>query len=132
MDSSTHTAPVDLETVKQDSVTGLSEIVTKNVSRADAWIHQRTLPLFTQKESRKTESLPTQKSSLKMFPQLTHGFISAQYPLTQKESRTTESLPHIEIALESAFTGHEWIRQPTQHLLTHKQSRKTESLSTHK
>jgi len=97
MDSSTHTAPVDLETVKQDSVTGLSEIVTKNVSRADAWIHQRTLPLFTQKESRKTESLP-----------------------------------HIEIALESAFTGHEWIRLPTQHLLTHKQSRKTESLSTHK
>jgi hypothetical protein len=132
MDSSAHTAPVDSETVKEDSVTGLPEIVTKNVSRADAWIHQRTLPLFTQKESRKTESLPTQKSSLKMFPQLTHGFISAQYPLTQKESRTTKSLPHIEIALESAFTGHEWIRQPTQHLLTHKQSRKTESLSTHK
>jgi hypothetical protein len=132
MDSSAHTAPIDSETVKEDSVTGLPEIVTKNVSRADAWIHQRTLPLFTQKESRKTESLPTQKSSLKMFPQLTHGFISAHYPLTQKESRETESLPHTEIALETAFTGHKWIRQPTQPLLTQKQSRKTRSLDSQK
>jgi hypothetical protein len=49
MDSSTHTAPVDLETVKQDSVTGLSEIVTKNVSKADAWIHQRTVPFDTER-----------------------------------------------------------------------------------
>jgi hypothetical protein len=35
---------------------------------------------FTQKESRKIESQPTKKSSLKMFPELTHGFISAHYP----------------------------------------------------
>ena len=132
MDSSAHTAPVDSETVKENQVAGLLEIIIKNVLRADAWIHQRTLPLLTQKESRKTESLPTQKSSLKMFPQLTHGFISTHYPLTQKESRKTESLPHTEIALESAFTGHEWIRQPTQPLLTQKQSRKTESLPTQK
>jgi hypothetical protein len=80
MDSSAHTAPVDLEIVKENSVAGLSKIVTKNVSRADAWIHQRTLPLFTQKESRKTESLPTHKSSLKMFPELTCVFISAHNP----------------------------------------------------
>jgi hypothetical protein len=33
-----------------------------------------------------------------------------------------------EIAPETAFTGDEWIRQPPQPLLTHKQSRKTDSL----
>jgi hypothetical protein len=37
-----------------------------------------------------------------------------------------------EIAPENAFKGDEWIRQPTQPLLTHKQSRKTKSLPTQK
>jgi len=31
----------------------------------------------------------------------------------------------LEISPETAFTGDEWIRQPKQPLLTHKQSRKT-------
>jgi hypothetical protein len=34
------------------------------------------------------------------------------------------------MAPETAFTGDEWIRDPTKPLLTHKQSRKTESLTT--
>jgi len=80
MDSSAHTGPVDLETVTENLVAALSEIITENVSRADAWIHQRTLPLLTQKESRKTESLPPQKSSPKLFPEFTHGFVSAYSP----------------------------------------------------
>ena len=87
MDFSAHTAPVDSETVKENQVAGLLEIIIKNVLRADAWIHQRTLPLLTQKESRKTESLPTQKSSLKMFPQLTHGFISTHYPFDTERGK---------------------------------------------
>jgi hypothetical protein len=36
------------------------------------------------------------------------------------------------MAPETPFTGDECIRQPTQPLLTHKQSRKTESLPTPK
>jgi len=36
------------------------------------------------------------------------------------------------MALKTPFTGDECIRQPTQHLLTHKESRKTESLPTPK
>jgi hypothetical protein len=67
MDSSAHTAAVDSERVKENGVAVHSEIVIKNVSRTDAWIHQRTLPLLTHNESRKTESLPTQKSSPKLL-----------------------------------------------------------------
>jgi hypothetical protein len=77
MDSSAHAAPVDSETVKESCVVTHSQIITETFSRADAWIPQRTLPLLTQKESRKTELPPTQKLSPKLFPELTHGFVSA-------------------------------------------------------
>jgi hypothetical protein len=90
------------------------------------------MPLFTQKESRKTESLLTHKSPLKMFPELTYGFISAHYPFDTERVQENWVDAHTEIALETAFTGDEWIRQPTQPLLTQKQSRKTESLPTQK
>jgi hypothetical protein len=36
------------------------------------------------------------------------------------------------MAPETPFTGGEWIRQPKQPLVTHKQSRKTKSLPTQK
>ena len=120
-----YTAHVDSETIKENLVAGLSEIVTENVSRVDAWIHQRTLHLFTQKESRKTESLPTHKSSLKMFPELMHGFISAHYPFDTEGVKENGVAAHSEIAPESAFKGDAWISQRTQPLLTQKQSRKT-------
>jgi len=58
----------------------LSEIITKTTFRCDDWIHQPTQPLLTHKQSRKTELLPTQKSSPKLFQELTHGFISAHSP----------------------------------------------------
>jgi len=50
MDLSAHTAPIDSEIVKENLVIADSEIITENGSRADAWIHQRTQPLLTQKE----------------------------------------------------------------------------------
>jgi hypothetical protein len=59
MESSAHTAPVDSETIKKNRVAGLSEIITKNVSRGDQWIRQRTQDLLNHKQSRKTESLTT-------------------------------------------------------------------------
>jgi hypothetical protein len=61
MESSAHTAPVDSETIKKNRVAALLEIITENVSRGDQWIHQRTQPLLTHKQSRKTESPPSQK-----------------------------------------------------------------------
>jgi hypothetical protein len=110
------TPPVDLETVKQNWVAGLSEIVTENVSRGHAWIHKHTLPLFTQKESRKTESLPTKKSSLKMFPELTHGFINAHYPFDTERVQENWVPAHSQIAPETAFRGDAWSPQRTQPL----------------
>jgi hypothetical protein len=80
MDSLVPTAPLDSEIVKENREVALSEIDTKNVSRAEACIPQRTLPLFTHKESRKKESLPTQKSSPKLLRDVTHGFVSPHSP----------------------------------------------------
>jgi hypothetical protein len=61
MESLAHTTPVDSETIKKNRVAALSEIITENVSKGDQWIRQRTQPLLTQKQSRKTESPPSQK-----------------------------------------------------------------------
>jgi hypothetical protein len=67
-----------------------------------------------------------------MFPELMHGFISAHYPFDTERFQENLVAAHTERALETAFIGDEWIRQPTQPPLTQKQSRKTESLPTHK
>jgi len=58
---------------------------------------------------------------------------SARTTLIEKENIKENCVAaQSEIAPEAAFTGDEWIRQPTQPLLTHKDSRKTESLTTQK
>ena len=80
MDSSSHTTPVDSETVKDSCVAAHSEKAPETAFRANAWIHQRRLPLLTQKESRKTEALPTQKSSPKLLRDVTHGLVSTHSP----------------------------------------------------
>jgi hypothetical protein len=77
MESSAHTAPVHSETIKKNRVAALSEIITENVSRGDHWIRQRTQPLLTHKQSRKTETLTTEKSSQKLFPEMTEGILSS-------------------------------------------------------
>jgi len=77
MESSAHTAPVDSETIKKNRVVALSEIITENVSSGDQWIRQRTQDLLNHKQSRKNESLTTQKSSRKLFPEMTEGILSA-------------------------------------------------------
>jgi len=80
MDLSAHTAPIDSERVKKNRVTANLEIAPETAFRADAWIHHRTLPLLTHKESRKTESLHTQKSSPKLLLEVTYGFVSPHSP----------------------------------------------------
>ena len=80
----------------------------------------------------KTESLPSQKSSLKMFPEVTRGFFSAHSSYRLINSQGKLSRRPVRNSPRAAFTGDEWIRQPTLPLLTHKQSRKTESLTTQK
>jgi hypothetical protein len=42
----------------------------------DECISQPTQPLVTHKQSRKTESLPTQKEPSKLFSHVTNGFVS--------------------------------------------------------
>jgi hypothetical protein len=59
MDLSAHTAPVDSKNVKENFIADLLEVAPETGCRGDAWIHQRTQPLFTEKQRRKTESLPT-------------------------------------------------------------------------
>jgi hypothetical protein len=77
MESSAQTAPVDSETIKKNRVAAHSEIITQTVSRDDTRNPQRTQHLLTQKMSRKNESLTTQKSSRKLFPEMTQGILSA-------------------------------------------------------
>jgi hypothetical protein len=72
MDSSAHTAPVDSEIVKENCFVADSKIITETVSRADAWIRQRTQPLLTQKQPRK------------MLPELTHGFVTETTLICQR------------------------------------------------
>lgn len=65
----------------------------------------------------KTESLPTQKSSMKLLPRLTHGFVNPHNPmLTQKSS--TKLLPWLMHGFVNAHVP----------LLTYKSSMKTVSL----
>jgi hypothetical protein len=71
VDCSAHIAPVDSEIVIENFVVAALEIITEKPSKGDAWICQRLQPLSTQKKSRKTEFLPTQKSSTKLLAQVT-------------------------------------------------------------
>jgi hypothetical protein len=48
-DSSTLTAPLDSEIVKEKWIIADSEIITEIASTGDTWISQRTQPLLTQK-----------------------------------------------------------------------------------
>jgi hypothetical protein len=80
MDLSAHTAPIDSERVKENRVAAHSEIAPETAFKADAWIPQRTLPLLTQKESRKIDSLPTQISLPKLLLEVTHGFVCPHSP----------------------------------------------------
>jgi hypothetical protein len=47
MDSLAHTATVDSEIVKENYVAAASEIIIETACRVDAWIRQRTKPVFT-------------------------------------------------------------------------------------
>jgi hypothetical protein len=85
MDSSAHTASVDSQIDKENWVYADAKIVNQTTSMADAWICLPTHRL-TQKESRKTESLLTQKSSPKLLPEMTHEFVSAHSPCWLRNS----------------------------------------------
>jgi len=88
--------------------------------------------LVTHKQSRKTESLPTQKHPSKLFSHVTNRFVSTHSPCGLINSQGKLTRFRFGYTPETAFTGGEWIRQPKQPLVTHKQSRKTKSLPTQK
>jgi hypothetical protein len=80
VDSEELAAPVDLEIVNRNRVGADSEIVNEKASIGDAWILQRSQPLFTQKKSTKMESVSTGKSSKKQLPKVTRGFVTVPIP----------------------------------------------------
>jgi len=49
MDSSAHTAAVDLEIIKENLVAAALEIITETASIPGVWIRQHTQPLLTLK-----------------------------------------------------------------------------------
>jgi len=71
-------ALVDSENVKENWVDDHLYIITETVSRDYRRNPQRAQHLLTQKTSRKNESLTTQKSSCKLFPQMIERILSAQ------------------------------------------------------
>src|SRR3972149_5447184 len=76
--------------------------------------------MLAQKSSTKTDSLPTQKSSRKLLPQLT-GRLDCKY--------SSWGLRNLR---GNCFHGHTWSRQPIQLLWAQKSSTKTQSLPTQK
>jgi hypothetical protein len=107
MESSGHIAHVNSETVKKNWVTDHYEIAPETASRSDALIRQRTQPLLTQEQSRKTESLPTQKSSRKLFPEIRHGFVSPHSPVDSEKVKENWVADHWELAPLTTFTSDE-------------------------
>ena len=91
-----------------------------------------TQPLCTHKQSRKIESMRTQKEPPKLLPHVTNEFVSPHCHCHLINSQGKQSRCLHRNRPQSAFSGDEWIRQPPQPLLTHKESRKTESLPTKK
>jgi hypothetical protein len=77
MHSIAQTAHVGLEIINENRVPGDSQIINETASTGDAWIRQRKEPMRAMQSSTQTESLPNQKSSTKLLPQVTHGFDSA-------------------------------------------------------
>jgi hypothetical protein len=63
-----HTPRVESEIVKANLVAADSEILNEIATKVDAWIRQRA------------QHLLTQKSSKKLLPQVTCGFVTAHSP----------------------------------------------------
>jgi len=120
MDSIAQTAPA------------ASEIFNETVSTGDAWIRQRKQPLLPQ------------KSSMKLFRLVTHGFDSANSPCgfrnlqrncfdwLRMDSLAQTAPAASEIITESASTGDAWIRQRKRPLRPQKSSTKLLPLVTHR
>ena len=72
--------PVDSKIVSENWVVADPEIRIDKAFKGDAWIRKCLQHLLTQIRSTKTESLPSQKSSMKHLPQVTSGFVRAHSP----------------------------------------------------
>jgi hypothetical protein len=70
------TALVGSKIIKENYLSPTLEIMNKIGSTNDAWIRQHKQLLWAQKSSKKTETLPNQKSTPKLLAQLTRGVYS--------------------------------------------------------
>jgi len=80
MDSTAQRALVGYEIINKNSIAVESKIINETASTGDACIRKHKKPMRAMKSSTKIESLPNQKSSTKLLPQVTHGFYSANSP----------------------------------------------------
>jgi hypothetical protein len=80
VDSLGHKVPFDSEISSDKWVAADSETINETASPIDAWIRPSTQSLLTRKLSLKTESLPTQKPSTRLPPQLKPGFVHTHSP----------------------------------------------------
>jgi len=78
MHSTAQTAHVGLEIINENLVAGDSKIINETAYMGEAWIRQRKERMWALKSSTKTQSLQNQKSSTKLLPWVTHGFVSAK------------------------------------------------------
>ena len=81
MDFFARPAPVDLETVNENSATAVSEIMNETDSKGDAWITKCSQPVLTKKKSTKTESVASGRSSTKQVAKVTSGFSARLAPV---------------------------------------------------
>jgi hypothetical protein len=80
----------------------------------------------------KTEALPSPKSSRKLIPKVTRGFVSAHSPVESEIINDNWVAADSEIITETTSKGDARIRKRSQPLVTQKRSTKTESVPTRK
>jgi hypothetical protein len=120
LDSWEHMTPFDTEIVNKNWAAADFEIINETASTGDAWIHQRLQHLFTQKNSTKTESVPTRKSSTKHLPKVTRGFVNAPRPVDLETVNENWATIESKIVNKTDSKSDVWIRQRPQPLLTNK------------
>ena len=107
-----------------------SEILIETPYKGEVCIRKHSQPLLTQKKSKKTESVPTGKSSTKHLTKVMRGFVSTPNPGDLETVNENWATVKSEIVNETDSKGDVWIHQRPQPLLTKKKSTKIESLPT--
>ena len=131
MDSSSHTAAVDSEIVKENYFAAAAELIIETTCRADAWIRQHTEPLLNRNYSRKLRHSRLRNHHRNFYKSRRMDSSAHKAPVDSQIVKENE-IDAEEIITETACKADAYIRQCTQPLFTQKYSRKTELPPTQK